>query len=588
RAFGRIGSGRLAAMRGSLRRGAFSVARRGIALATALIVVLAAACSLLVDTDASQCASDSDCAAIHVGSRCEQGVCVHDDAGVSEAGAIACAFTHDCAALAPSVCDPAQKVCVALQSPECPTILGDSTSDDAIVFGAIVPSPIDAPPGYLADLSRTGDALSAGLALAVSDFASSQNPTHALPPRPGSEAPRPMVFVVCSDQHSAAATARAAVHLAIDLRVPAILGTAFSSLTEVVASTLTARAPGATLLLAPRSAALGAADNGGLVARVAPADDAEGAAISALVADRAPSIAASVVAGDGGPPSLRVAVVYKDDSYGRAVLAAMRSTLRFNGTDVAGNGTNYREVSYGDPDKPGYSAQLASAALGVFNERPHIVIAIGTNEQVTGIVSQLEANWSAAEFRPYYFMSGGLAVPELWGYLASNDPTDSIRKRIVGTMPTRGGATYDAFASALGDQFPAAAPIVWGAAEYYDGAYLLGFSVAAIGDQDVTGATLNAGFALLGSSDGALQPKVGPSSIAETFAKLTAGEGVSLTGASNLLTFDATKRALTGGVTQVWCVPSVAGRAGAAILSGQSIDTATSAVKGTVSIACGL
>jgi branched-chain amino acid transport system substrate-binding protein len=569
-------------------RSRFALAGGGVALLVTLSVTLLAAfenaCSLLVDTNANQCAVDSDCDSIHVGARCEDGVCVVVDAGpILDAGPIPCVHNHDCPTTTPNVCDPGLAVCVPLLSAECPTLLGDATDDDAIVFGAIFPTPIDAPPDSLAELSQTGDALRAGLALAVADFASNQNPTHALPPRPGSDAPRPMAFVVCTDQHSSSVAARAADHLALDLHTPAILGTAFSTTTEAIALAL---APTSTLLLAPRSAALGSAGSTTTWARLTPDDAVEGAAISAVVADREATIAAAIQ-GDSGTPTLRVAVVYKDDSYGRALETAVESTLHFNGTDVPGNGSNFTAVTYGNPDAPNYVAQLASAALGVFNARPHIVLMLGTNELVTSILPALEANWVETSYRPYYFLSSGLAVPELWSYLESGDPTGTLRTRIVGTMPVAAGPTYGAFSASFLAQNPTSAPIVAGAAESYDGAYLLAYAVAAIGDQDVTGANLSAGFPLLESSGGALPTSVGPTAIAATFAKLTGGQGISLTGASNTLSFDSTTNTVVGTSTQIWCVPSMNGVIGSAIISGQSVDANTRAIVGSVSAACG-
>ncbi len=547
------------------------------------------ACSLLVDTDANQCAVDGDCARIAPGRACVQGVCVPNEASSGDAiatldapseGATTCATNHDCSADA-TVCR--NGVCVSLKSAACPNVFGNYADDAAILFGAIVPTPIPQAPDYLDQLSLTGDALQAALQLASDDFASSQNPTGALPPRPGTTTPRPLALVVCTDGHSASETADATHHLAVDLHVPAIVGTAFSTYTRAIVSELAADGVTDVLVLVPRSSGLTPADNGGLFVGLAPVDDQEGIALAALLADREAAIKAALST-DGGPVTLKVALVHKDDAYGDAVAASLVSHLVFNGTGVAGNGSSFLEVEYGNPDATGYSPQFTSAALAVYNASPHVVFYVGTNEIDTTILPEVEANWSEPAYRPQYFLSGELAVPELWTYLANSDATDSLRKRILGTMTIAGGSTYNAFAKALPGS--AGSAIINGAASAYDAIYMLAYSVAAIGDKDVTGPDLAAGFDSLAPGGGALPVSVGPSNIESTFATLVTGEGVSLVGASNPLGIDPTTHVVAGTSTQVWCVPLVGGQASDAILSGQFVD-ATGTVQGAVSTTCG-
>ena len=100
----------------------------------------------------------------------------------------------------------------------------------------------------------------------------------------------------------------------------------------------------------------------------------------------------------------------------------------------------------------------------------------------------------------------------------------------------------------------------------------------------MTGPNLAQGFAQLRGGGGALTANVGPANISATFARLAAGQTISLEGVSVPLRLDPTSHAVTGGTAQVWCIPP-AGTAGEAILSGQYVDPAGT-VKGSFASAC--
>jgi ABC-type branched-subunit amino acid transport system substrate-binding protein len=485
-----------------------------------------------------------------------------------------------------TVCQVSSHSCISLTSADCPDVLGDYKNDNAVIFGAIFPTVITHPPDYFTALSDTGASIKAGLSMAVDDFASAKNPGKGLPPLPGKSEARPLVFVVCSDNALATSTASATTHLVSDLGVPAIIGTAFSTHTRTIVTTLQTLGKNDVLLMVPRSTDLAAADNGGLFTRLAPLDSVQGAALSALVGDREATIVSSDDAGTGG---ITVALVYKEDSYGNGVAAAVKSTLRFNGKDVPGNlaAGRFKELKYGNPDAPNYSPQFPSVTLGLVNAAPHAIIFVGTNEVVPGILATVEAGWkSTVPYRPRYFLSDGVVVKELWDYLANNDTSDSTRKRILGTIVTGTAARFSSFATNYAAKYPQQSAIVYGAAGAYDAAYMLAYGAAGIGDKPLTGGNLMDGFHLLAPGGGALQVGVGADDISSTFAKLVSGQAVNLDGASSPLDIDQGTHAASGVTTQVWCVPSVGGRAQQVILSGQTID-ATNTVKGTFSAACG-
>ncbi len=504
---------------------------------------------------------------------------VEVDAPTTEGGGSTCATNQDCAGIPFNVCDPTAHACTSLVTAECPEILGDYLNPHAVLFGAILPVGLQGLPAYLGGLPKAGDAIKAGLALAVDDFASDKNPNKGLPPLPQQTDARPLAIVVCTDGQSAATTTAATTHLAVKLHVPAIIGAADSTRSRLIVSTLKTLQKTDVLVMTPRSSDLVPADNAGDFTRLAPSDDVQGAALAALFASRESTIRASLT--DGGTTPLKITVVHKADAYGNAVAAALKKAIHFNGSDT-GTSPNYVEYNYGNPDDPGFNpSSFSSTASAVSRSNPNAVFLIGSSEIISTMLSAAEGT------KPYYFLSDGVAVPELWEYLAAADASDSIRKRIVGTVTTGIAARYSPFSAAFKAKNPTLSPIVSGAAAAYDGFYLLAYSAAGLaGARPITGPNLLDGFGLLTQGGGALQVGVGPDAIGPTLVKLSGGEGINLDGASSPLAFDTTSRTAIGTTTQVWCVPNVGGHAAEAILSGQTVD-ASNTVQGSLSAACG-
>src|SRR3954463_9335121 len=111
-------------------------------LALALVVMTASACSLLLESSASQCASDGDCYArggdfatsICVSSRC---VAASLEAGGDAGGFCTTNQEGTDKFAAPSICRARDHLCVRLLSPECSKITGDVLDDDVILFGTL-------------------------------------------------------------------------------------------------------------------------------------------------------------------------------------------------------------------------------------------------------------------------------------------------------------------------------------------------------------------------------------------------------------------------------------------------------------------
>jgi branched-chain amino acid transport system substrate-binding protein len=542
--------------------------RRLLALGVLLGV---SSCSLLLSTSADQCAVDADCAHFGPGRSCQQGVCVNPLAPVP------CAVNADCTA-PKTVCRKSDHLCTGLTTPECPDVFGNYGDDNAVTFGAVLPISFDQAPDYLAGVPATGVAMEDAIALAVADF---QN-AGGLPPLPGQVAARPVVFVVCTDNHSTESTGEATGHLVNDVGVGAIVGSAYATFTDAVASALPSQ--NGVLLLTPRSTDLDATKNGGLVWRLSPADAVEASAMSALVAAREAGIKTAY-----GVAAVRVAVVYKNDAYGQAVVAGLRSSLVFNSGNVTANAAknDYAEYSYDDPDSPTYYSEFPQTALAVVDFAPELVLVVGTDEAVP-LVGLVEANWGAAARAPEYIASDGVATPALVAYVAGADAgATTLATRLLGTMTANADAAFTAYQSAYAKASPTGSSTVYGAAGLYDAAYMLAYSAAALGDLPVTGANLAQGFSQLRQANGALAVDVGPAGIKGALAALPAGQPIALHGVSSPLSFDPTNKIVTGTSTQIWCVPNRGSGAGV-VFSGAYVDSTGSLQNpAQISSACG-
>jgi ABC-type branched-subunit amino acid transport system substrate-binding protein len=538
---------------------------------------LAAACSLLVNTNDNQCAHDGDCNQFGAQFKCNQGLCVgpqsttHSDGGSMDDGATtgesgmlegeaetAAGCTSNSGCTPGSIC--ATGTCVPLISSQCPSVLGagmgGAIADGSLVFGAILPTPGAAPPSYLASLGDLGKSMTASLSLAVSDFGSVQG----LPAATGTGR-RPLVFVTCADDHSINATQAATKHLVLDLGVPAIIGSGYSTFTNAIAAQIAALGKN-TLLLAPRSTGTGPSMGSMDTWRMALPDSSEATALAALTS--------YVEALDGGTTS--VSIAYKGDEYGKDVANLVGKIL------VPSPPTN----SYGNSDDATMPPDFAPVVATIVAASPRIIVLIGTDEAVgTMVLQAIESSWTAAT-RPSYVLSSGMLTPGLWKALAAGDPT-SVRTRILGVA---GGAaamnaTFGTYQTAL--EGSGAFAITSGAPQVYDAVYMLAYSAVAIGNLAITGPNLVTGFPQLSGTAGAPTPGVGAGSIGSVFAQLASGQIIALQGASGPLSIKGQAR--SNEVAQIWCIPAPGGTPSEAIFSGLSVDT-SGTVQGSLSSAC--
>jgi branched-chain amino acid transport system substrate-binding protein len=531
--------------------------------AVAALLAGTEACSLVLDTSADQCSSNADCAkkgAAFAGSVC----------GPERTCLIKCSSNKACTATAgePSICVKASGFCAKLKSPDCQTIYqepGAIDDDGAVVLGTLFPMTGVNAAGNLPRVSA------AELARRHIHRASS-----GLPGINGGPA-RPLVLLACDDAQDAL---RAARHLANDLRVPGIVGPPFSGVTTSVAKEVTI--PAGTLLISPSatSPTLTALADNGLVWRTAPSDVLQAEAMVQLVSrlEGDVRLALSLKPAD----KIRIAVAHKGDAYGTGLASVLSKSLRWNaGADAAANMEFYKQLDYGDPQKSAAADQAASYkrtvdALLAF--KPHIQITIGTAEAVTEIFARVEQGLALGDLRPTHLLSDGLRTPELLNQIGAND---SLRKRVLGTVPGVPGPNFSAFKIAFDGAFPGTSADSY-AAGAYDATLLLGFAIAAAGDkQPLTGALLDEGLKKTIPGAGRARVNADVNDINNGFAGM-AGAGIDFAGASGPLDFDPATGEAKADI-QIWCLKPVAGKPPAFGASGLVFAAQTGLLDGTFS-----
>jgi branched-chain amino acid transport system substrate-binding protein len=502
------------------------------------VAALASSCSILIDDGTNQCAAQADCAPFP-GTLCQGGLCT------------TCATTNDCVASygENNICQKDTHLCVSLLSPDCTEVFGDYTNDDAIILGAIAPFP--------GDDTSTGVALIDAMNLALADL----DQVNDLPPAPGSSGQRPIVVVACSDQSDSDTGQAAAQHLVDDVKVPAIIGPAFSGVTLDVAQNITI--PAGVLLFSPSATSTeitGLPDHG-LVWRTSPSDVYQAAALKKYVPDIEANVRAAL--GLAASDKVKLAVLHKGDSYGSGLNTALLSgtPLQLNGASVesASNASSFLQKDYGDPshadtDPPIY-AQTVTAALGL---QPHIILVFGTEEGIEDVFEPIDMQWpSTLPYKPIWVFSDGGETSELRAYVGNNT---ELRQRVRGTVPGTNNQNFVTFRGHFIDEsHDDASPDVFGTAGMYDITYLLAYSIVALGSQPITGANLNGALQV---DFTAASPTVNVSKdITSTFTRMQKMQPFNFEGASGSLQFDPTTGEAPSDI-QIWCLPDDVNTAG--------------------------
>ncbi len=542
--------------RGGVRRAAWLMGIIASALA-------ATQCNAVVDTNIEQCQTTDDC--VSKGPAFANAICTAEKI-CSLAGGD-CDTNQECLDRfdgKPAICRRPDRTCVALTTPDCDLVFPAAAlaEDSTLVLGFMAP--------LRGEFASNGLPPWEGVQLAVNELDKFGS---GLPLPNGAR--RRVAFVACHDLDDPLRVAR---HLAENVRVPAIIGPAFSGITLDVATKVTI--PAGTLLMSPSATSTAITDlqDQGLVWRTAPSDAIQAIPLSGLAADLEDRIRASL--GMDASEKIRLAVTVKGDAYGLGLANAVLGQLQFNGQAAlsAQNAPFFRRSDYPDPsDQPSYDFTGLVADLVAFT--PHVVLALGTTESVTKILKGIEDSWPGAN-RPVYVLGDGGRDTELLPLVAASP---SLADRIVGTVPGRTTTQFAQFASSFKGFHQNKTPGSY-ADTAYDAAYLLAYASVAVGKIQLTGSDFNAG---LKKMVGGVKVPAGPDGINTALNSLTAKNNIDYDGVSGPLDFDVSTGEAPADIV-VWCTGIDAGNQPTFIDSGQYFDALQNSLVGTRSACEGL
>lgn len=492
------------------------------------------------------------------------------DSGSDTGPTAECKVSKDCEVKGENfICRKSDFKCVSLVTPECTHVLGTYKDDNALILGSIAPT---AGPDQTSGLPEQN-----AIDLAIGEF----NNNGGVPAPTGSGGTsRPLVLVGCNDNSDADQAVVAARHLVDDLRVPAIIGAAFSGITLKVATQVTINS--GTFLISPSatSVSLTALSDNGLVWRTIASDNIQADADAAFYGQLEKKVRDTK--GDD-TYTLKVAIANKGDAYGTGLASALSSKLTLNGAPFldAANIDNRLVTDFGDPDgatPPTYDKSI----VDIVAFKPDVVYLFGTTEVVTEILKGVEENPSSP--KPYYILADGGLVGELKTYLETmraTKPVDAedLRHRILGTVPGTTSSVFTLFTQRYRSKYNDGLETTSGVANAYDALYNVAYAIAASKATKITGAAIRDGMSSLVS--GATKVDTGATNITAAFNTLSTGSKIDYNGASGPLDYDL----LTGEAPsdiQIWCLPKntttgvISGGTGTTVI----YDATTKALKG--------
>jgi branched-chain amino acid transport system substrate-binding protein len=271
----------------------------------------------------------------------------------------------------------------------------------------------------------------------------------------------------------------------------------------------------------------------------------------------------------------KVAMVHKGDSFGKGSAGAMQKSLVFNGLPALdqANQPNFQTLNYGDSGNPTASPlKYPETAAKLLEQKPRIIVSLGTGELLANIVQPVEAGWDPQAPRPYWIFAHPQFSGALTSFLNANDASGDLRKRILGATPGTEDANYQQFKANYATQVnDGTDPASFGCSNTYDGLYVAAFAAASLGGTPITGRSLASAIPKLVGSGQAIS--VGSNDLNQALSALSGGGTINLNGVSGPLDFDLA----TGDVKQpiqIWCIPAdAAGKPKSPKTSGYSFGT---------------
>lgn len=501
-----------------------------------------AACSAIVDTRATQCDVDADCAALgeaFSGTTCTNHVCVSPST-------LSCTSNKQCSDQLGevAVCNKATSTCAAVVSSLCPNYLGDPSDvtdhDNVFLIGLINP--------LTGEDQGIGLPVQNGAEIARREIMQAVNGIQPDVTKPAI----PIALLGC-DETDAIGSAK---HLVNDLGVQAIIGPQFSQNVIDVATTVTV--PAGVMLISPTATAteISKLNDHALVFRTAPPDRYQAAAVNQYMKQLEPKV--RTARGLDASAKLKVAVLFKGDTYGVGFSTILSQTLMVNGEIIAQDAASYVGKDYGadgnSTDPPRYDDVVnATTAFA-----PDIIVGIGTTELVTQIFTPIETKWTAQDHRPYWILTDGAVGPDIVTAVGSNA---DLRGRVRGTTPGTTNPASQALITRYNTIFEAnVPPETFGVAGAYDSVYIYFYDALLAHvdgttpyDKSPTGVDLTSEMAF--QNDGPPTVNVGTDDLSTGISAYLSDEDIDLEGASGNLDFDANGDPPSD--IQIWCLDTL-------------------------------
>jgi ABC-type branched-subunit amino acid transport system substrate-binding protein len=403
----------------------------------------------------------------------------------------------------PYRCRPSDHTCVTLLSDTCVLAYGDFKDPNAVYFGAFASFNPTAPAdsnivwAHLLALDELGKA--GGL------------------PGEAAGTHRPLVMIVCDNADDFVKPGLS--HLAEHVQVPAIIATLKPD--DLQRGFSTYRTHHDIFYLSPVSVTNTVA--------TAPDDNLVWSMLG-QPSDMAPTYVELLKLQEkrlrkdpkwGAEDKLKVVLVTTKTGFDAELADAVTPLLRFNGTSVEGNSTNYFPVTL-DPN----DSDLEATAQNIANFGPDVVISAASEllSMENGLLETVENIWKlhqSDKSPPFYILSpynaGDLGrITELMnGYIEFAVEADpQLRFVGVSIADPRDNTLQQAYAGRLRKLFSEA---YVDTVNYYDATYFLAYAMYAAGPAELSGASIAQGMRRLLSGE---KYNIGPGTIKATFSAL--------------------------------------------------------------------
>jgi branched-chain amino acid transport system substrate-binding protein len=335
----------------------------------------------------------------------------------------------------------------------------------------------------------------------------------------GSAPVPPLAIVNCNESDS---LQRAATHLAVDLRVPALIGCASSKDTLDLAASLFV--PNDVLTVAPRALTPMLRDVPHLPGQPRMVwrttyDNTEAAAAIAAMVRRFDTLRTTT-------RPMRLALTRRKDTNQTAFAEAFFETLRFNGRSALENGDAYREFSFPALSNSEEDRRGAASAVAAF--APDVIVVLGNS----GLIAEIEGARRASSRPPTYILP----------YIIDDDALRFVgtsverRRRVFGLTTVSTTRANARFVLHYNETFPEPITRTWAPNSTYDAFYLIAYAAYAARSRPTDGRALASSIARLLGPGSAIE--VGAASILGAFDALNRGKQLDLNGATGSMDFD--------------------------------------------------